>query len=104
MRNSCPVAAAAVAITMSGFATQAAAPPLLVDKATILAEHNKYRAQVGVPPLVWSDQLAKGAQQWANTIAALDKMQHSHTNGVGENLAYLSDFHANLPDMISLWG
>ena len=81
-----------------------AAGALTVDKATILAEHNKYRAAVGVPPLTWSDKLAEGAQRWANTIAALDRLQHSKTSGVGENLAFLSTSHANLPDMIGLWG
>lgn len=93
-------AASLVLTTMSA----AAAASLPVDKATILAEHNKYRAKVGVPPLTWSDKLAEGAQRWANTIAALDRLQHSKTSGVGENLAFLSTSHANLPDMIGLWG
>ena len=82
----------------------AAVGSLSVDKAAILAEHNKYRSEVGVPPLSWSDKLAEGAQHWADTIAALDKLQHSKTSGVGENLAFLSTSHANLPDMIGLWG
>lgn len=97
-------ASAAGALYALGCFSAAAAGSLAVDKATILAEHNKYRAAVGVPPLTWSDDLAKGAQRWADTIAALDKLQHSRTAGVGENLAFLSVSHANLPDMIRLWG
>ena len=105
MRRIC-LGPAAIAVTclLLSLMPAAAAGALTVDKATILAEHNKYRAEVGVPPLTWSDKLAEGAQRWADTMAALDKLQHSHAPGVGENLAYLSEFHANLPDMIGLWG
>jgi hypothetical protein len=80
-----------------------AAAPLTVDKALVLAEHNRYRAEVGVPPLTWSDKLANGAQRWADTLAALDQMKHSLTSGVGENLAYFSESRASLTGMIGLW-
>ena len=51
----------------------------------ILEAHNKYRTQVGSPPLVWSSTLAAGAQSWADHLAATNKFYHS---GVyGENLA-----------------
>jgi uncharacterized protein YkwD len=33
---------------------------------TILEIVNRERAAVGVPPLVWSDTLAAGAQTWAD--------------------------------------
>ena len=79
------------------------AAPLPLDKALILAEHNKYRANVGVPPLTWSGKLARGAQRWADTIAALDRMQHSGTAGVGENLAIWTGRNASLSTMIGLW-
>lgn len=36
----------------------------------ILDAHNRYRAEVGVPPLSWSDDLANQAQDWANYLAA----------------------------------
>jgi hypothetical protein len=82
----------------------AIAMPVKINKTMILAEHNRYRAKVGVPPLIWSDSLAKGAQRWADTIAALDRMQHSGTWGVGENLAYWSGPNASpLRTMIGLW-
>ena len=35
-------------------------------KDMVLAVHNRERAAVGVPPLVWSDTLAADAQDWAN--------------------------------------
>jgi hypothetical protein len=87
--------------SLSSFSVSAA--PLAIDKSVILAEHNKYRAEVGVPPLTWSDKLAQGAQRWADTIAALDQMKHSGTSGVGENLAFWSAKNASLPTLIGMW-
>src|ERR1041385_2857615 len=81
----------------------ASAAPLTINKDLILAEHNKYRAQVGVPALTWSDQLAQGAQRWADTIAALDQMKHSQTSGVGENLAMWTGTNPTLNNMIGFW-
>ena len=37
---------------------------------SILVVHNSERAAVGVPPLVWSNSLAAGAQAWAEHLAA----------------------------------
>ena len=43
----------------------------------ILDAHNAYRNEVGIPPLAWSDDLAKYAQNWANELVKRDcKMQH----------------------------
>ena len=36
----------------------------------MLNAHNAIRARVGVPPLVWSEQLAEVAQDWANHLIA----------------------------------
>jgi len=93
-------AVASAVIPASAFSAPAT---LAIDKNLILAEHNRYRAEVGVPPLTWSDKLAEGAQRWANTIAAVDQMKHSGTSGVGENLAYYSVTRASLTDMIGMW-
>ena len=58
---------------------------------TILAVHNRERAAVGVPPLVWSDKLAADAKTWAEHLAATGKFEHSTCCGAfrayGENLA-----------------
>src|SRR5262249_4667296 len=45
-----------------------------------LDAHNQARSQHGARPLVWSDQLAQKAQNWANQC----RFQHS---SAGENLA-----------------
>jgi len=87
--------------TIGGSGPVAGAIP---DKAQILALHNKYRAEVGVPPLHWSDRLALGAEKWAKVIAGLDKMQHSGATGVGENLAFWSGSNPSLARMIATWG
>ena len=81
----------------------AAAAPLVVDPAAILAAHNKLRAAVGVPPLRWSDKLAQGATQWAKTVAALNRMEHSGDSSVGENMAVVWGGNPSLAQMLSIW-
>lgn len=41
-----------------------------------LDAHNNYRAKHGVPPLMWSRELAEGAQNWADQLASTDSLQH----------------------------
>ncbi|MCI5141874.1 MAG: hypothetical protein D3909_09155, partial [Candidatus Electrothrix sp. ATG1] len=40
----------------------------LFDASALIAAHNKWRAQVSVPGLQWSEPLARSAQSWANTL------------------------------------
>lgn len=57
--------------------------------AQILAAHNRERAAVSVPPLVWSDALAADAAVWAKQLAITGKFGHSPPDvrkGEGENL------------------
>jgi len=57
------------------------------EKTEILNAHNQYRAEVGVSPLVWDDQLAASAQQWADQMNAANKFEHDPNNNLyGENL------------------
>jgi cysteine-rich secretory family protein len=44
---------------------------------TILDIHNRERAAVSVPPLVWSDKLAADAKPWAEHLATLGKLVHA---------------------------
>lgn len=57
-----------------------------------LDAHNNYRAKHGVPPLMWSRDLAEGAQAWADQLASTDSLQHdqvaTQNHKIGENLAY----------------
>src|SRR5262245_29902680 len=41
-------------------------PGLSSDFTEMLKAHNGYRGRHGTPALSWSDDLAKGAQDWAN--------------------------------------
>ncbi len=67
----------------------------------ILAAHNSYRAQVGVPPLQWSASLAASAQNWANHLAATGTLVHS---GSGENLAEATAGALSLTQLVDMWG
>jgi uncharacterized protein YkwD len=101
MAKSCAALFTAAALAL--VSAPAAAQPLTLNKTEILAAHNKLRALVGDPPLRWSDKLAKGALQWAKVIAGLNRMQHSGTSSVGENLAVWWGEHPSLTTMISMW-
>lgn len=53
----------------------------------LLAAHNRWRAEVGVPPLIWSAELASSSQQWADNLAAAGGgLQHA-SGPFGENLS-----------------
>jgi len=55
---------------------------------SVLAVHNQERAEVGVQPLTWSNELASGAQTWAEHIATTGEFAHSQCSECyGENLA-----------------
>lgn len=69
----------------------------------ILAAHNKYRAEVGVAPLQWSNTLANSAQQWANHLAATGQFQHSGS-GYGENIWMGTSGHYSFTQMVDGWG
>ncbi len=58
------------------------------DVEEFLRVHNGARASVGVPPLRWSDVLARIAQEWAEKLAATGAFQHRDlaTTGLGENI------------------
>jgi len=64
-----------------------------VDEAAIVAAHNKWRAQVGVPALSYSPALAASAQAWAEELKQRNhcRMRHSRPQGqYGENLFWAS--------------
>jgi uncharacterized protein YkwD len=53
----------------------------------ILTAHNSERAEVGSPPLVWSDALARDAAAYAHELASTNTFDHDPNNDdQGENL------------------
>jgi uncharacterized protein YkwD len=70
---------------------------------TILDAHNAVRTRVGVPPLVWSDQLAQVAQEWANHLIATSALSHRPNNRYGENIYAISGGHAAPAEVVDSW-
>jgi uncharacterized protein YkwD len=71
----------------------------------ILATHKKYREEVDVPPLTWSDDLAIQAQKWAKHLASLGghKLQHSENTGEGENLWMGTQCQSTYKEIVDSW-
>lgn len=74
-----------------------------VNNNEILSAHNKYREEVGVSPLQWSESLAKSAQQWANQLASTNTFQHSSTK-YGENIWAGTKGRFSVTQMVNSWG
>lgn len=71
-----------LALLLAGGPAQAAPLP-----ATALLEaHNRARAEVGAPPLSWSEGAAAQARRWAAILAGRCLLEHSQGSGFGENL------------------
>ncbi|MGF1496231.1 MAG: CAP family protein [Elainellaceae cyanobacterium] len=73
----------------------------------ILEAHNRYRQEVGVPPLSWSDELSQDAQAWADYLASLggNTLQHDRDrNGQGENLWLGTAGFFSVVDAVDAWG
>ena len=68
--------------------TQTAKPPanLTAEQKEFLDYHNELRRQVGVPALVWSAELARYAQEWAEKLAREGcNLKHRERDAYGEN-------------------
>lgn len=74
--------------------------------ALILALHNRERAAVGAPPLVWDPMLAQSAANYGPALAALGRLAHSPREsrpGQRENLAMGSTGYYGPEDLVGLW-
>jgi hypothetical protein len=62
-------------------------PPPTAMAREIVSAHNKYRLEVGVPPLAWSNTLASHAMAWAKQLASENAFKHDDNNlSEGENI------------------
>lgn len=74
------------------------------DIRAMLARHNAVRAEVGVAPLRWDEELAAYAQQWADHLAATGcRMRHRQPNRYGENLFQGTASHYRAIDAAQGW-
>jgi pathogenesis-related protein 1 len=65
-----------------------AAPDAIAEG--LVKGHNEWRKKVGVPPVKWSKEIAKVAQNYANSLAKQGcAMEHSQTD-LGENIYWAS--------------
>jgi hypothetical protein len=97
--------ALALAVPMASVAQALAVADHAAFSRQILEAHNKYRSSVGVPPLEWSDGLARAAEVWANTLSS--DLQFAHDPSVqnqGENLWIGTAGAFTLTQMVDDWG
>lgn len=66
---------------------QATQQPTGNTAAEYVAAHNKWRREVGVPDISWSDQLAQSSQGWANHLQSQGCQTFHDRGDFGENLA-----------------
>ncbi len=62
----------------------------------ILELHNQCRAKVGVPPLIWSNEIESFAQEWADTSPSGHR---SERRSYGENMAW----GQSIKQMVGMW-
>lgn len=85
-----------LAILLPGIASGNAVVALTaIEQAEMVAAHNRWRHEVGVPAVRWSQGVAEHAQRWAHQLQQSRgcKLQHSGTRGIGENLYWASALH-----------
>lgn len=77
------------------------------DAQRIIAGHNEARSAVGVTAVQYSNELAVGAQEWANTLAGGCDIRHAPSStrkGAGENIWYGSGYDVwNVSEMVTDW-
>lgn len=68
-----------------------------------LKEHNRIRAERGLPALKWSKELSNYAREWANNLSSSCNLQHRQNNKYGENLAMANGMGNNPATYVKLW-
>jgi uncharacterized protein YkwD len=76
------------------------------EPTEVVAAHNFVRGKVGVPPLSWSDDLARVAQRWADKLMDSGVFMHSTDMRFGENLFQISGLGASSTpyEVVNAWG
>lgn len=75
------------------------------EKKMLIDRHNYWRADVGLDPLEWSDEMAVLADDWAKQLVDQDcAFKHRPNNNFGENLFYGTASHYTAEDVVDAWG
>lgn len=69
----------------------------------MVAAHNECRGRVGTPPLAWSPDLAKRAQEWAAKLIASGTYAPRNDGQFGENLFEITGGAANPKQVVEAW-
>lgn len=76
-------------------------------RTAMMAAHNRARAAVGVPPLVWDEGLATSAKAYAETMARTGRFEHAAQpmgpGRQGENLFEGTRGAYSYDEMIGYW-
>lgn len=80
---------------------------MIIDTAirsSILKEHNKERQLLNIPDLIWSNELAEYAAEWALQLAEADAgIHHRDPDDFGENISWFSAAPDHISKGVSLW-
>jgi pathogenesis-related protein 1 len=69
----------------------------------MLAAHNAVRAKTKERPLIWSDNLARLSQEWANSLIARHEFAHQAKSKYGENLFEVEHGRATPAHVVERW-
>mgnify|MGYP001398933012 CR=1 FL=1 len=88
----CAAATTFVVALADGVSAQATTGLDEAQQQELVAAHNRWRREVGVPALRWADDLAQEAQAWAVHLrdARYCRLEHSKGTKLGENLFWAS--------------
>ena len=78
--------------------------PTKAEIESMMKSHNKWRAEVGVGPLEWSDELSRSALDWAKKLRDDNcGFYHSDVN-YGENIWKGTSGFFSVEDVVNAWG
>ena len=70
----------------------------------LLAQHNAWRAQYEMSPLVWDKGVAAVAQTWAERLAAAGIFEHRQGGSYGENIWSGTAGKFPIASVVDRWG
>ncbi len=75
------------------------------EKQLLISRHNFWRADVGLGPLEWSDEMALLADDWARQLKNQNcTFKHRPNNNFGENLFFGTNGYFTAGDAVDAWG